>query len=181
MSELHIKLPLTPKVGTIEDNKFASWSGTHGSYSLLPTGAPTFKTDKMLSGSFTFDEMVLNRTVCAKLSNKNKSLVEFTKNTNSALKKTLTKSNSMESFVHYQHYQRLLHEAGSYEQFKISFDKYRRVKPNTMNMDVISVFETDLVVKDCLGDDAPEFILYKVRELCHSVAKNNEVFWDDFW
>lgn len=181
MSELHIKLPLTPKVGVIEDNKFASWSGTHGSYGLPPTQPPTFKTDKMLSGSFSFDEMVLNRTVCAKMTAKNKSLVEFNKTNTNGLKKTMTRSNSSESFVHFKQHQLLMQQYGSLEQFRSSFIKYPPKKFKTSNVDVISVYDAELVVKDCLGDDAPEFILYKVRELCFHYAINGEVSWDDFW
>jgi hypothetical protein len=179
-------LPLTPKVGTIEDGKFDGWSGAHATYQRTPVNATSWQTDKMASGSFTFDEMVLNRTVCKTMMNKNKSLVEFKGRAGSAgapdFKKTLAKSSSMESFVDYRKFQSLMKEYGSNDQFYTSFQRFLKPKPYNPSYrpEVISAFETDFVVKNCLGDDAPEFILYKVREFGQSVAIQGEITWDEF-
>lgn len=178
-------LPLTPKVGTIEDGKFEGWSGTHGGYHRTPANGTAWQTDKMLSGSFTFDDMVLNRSVCKTMMTKNKSLVEFkgkAASSNGDLKKTLTKSSSAEAFVDYRKFQDLMRDYGSNDQFYTSFQRFLKPRPNNpvFRPEVISVYETDFVVKNCLGDDAPEFILYKVREFGQSVAIQGEISWDEF-
>lgn len=178
-------LPLTPKVGVIEDGKYDGWSGTHAGYPRTPLNSTTWQTDKMLSGSFTFDEMVLNRSVCKTMMNKNKSLVEFKGRAGSAggdLKKTLSKSSSTESFVDYRKFQTLMREFGSDDQFYSSFQKFIKPKPYNpvFRPEVISLYETDFVVKNCLGDDAPDFILYKVREFSQSVAVQGELTWEEF-
>jgi hypothetical protein len=73
-----------------------------------------------------------------------------------------------------------LEEKGSYDQFQRSFDKFLQKNPNIPNTEVVTVHNITLIVKDCLGADTPDFILYKFKELGFSTAANNELNWDGF-
>lgn len=173
------RLPLTPKVGEVPPNvdKFASWSGNFGYYPRAATATPQFKTDKMLSGSFNLDDLILNRTVCSRLSNKNKSLVEYKSSAQvEDNHKMFTRSNCFESHVFHKRYRQLMNERGSPEHFRGSFEKFR-----VNGRDCVSFYEIDLVVKDCLGNDAPEFIVGKFKDFSSSFAMRGEINWKDFW
>lgn len=174
------RLPLTPKVGEVSPgaDKFASWSGPYGYYPRAATASPQFKTDKMLSGSFNLEELVLNRTVCTRLLNRNKNLVEF-KSTeglgDSGMRKSYSRSNCFETYVHHGHFRELMAQRGTEEGFRESFLRFQK-----LGADCVSYYEIDLLVKDCLGDDAPEFIISKFKEFASSYAVRGELFWRDF-
>lgn len=178
----HNQMPLTPKVGEVKpgEEKYSSWSGTHGYYQRTGMQSQAFKTDKMLSPAFTFEDIVLNRTVNSRMLSRNKSLVEF-KGSRTGAAKTLSKTNSLESFVDFKDCQTLLRERGSYEQFRESFDKFLRQNPKTPGSEVVEIHDIGLMVQDCLGEKTPDFIVYKFRELCYGCVVNNEIFWDAFW
>lgn len=174
-----VRLPLTPKVGEVPPDveKFASWSGTHGYYPRAATATPQFKTDRMLNDSFNLDDLILNRTVCSRLLNKNKSLVEY-KSTSGmdSEQRTLSRSNTFETHVFHKRYLELLCEHDRTEKFREAFSKYQR-----NGNDSVSFYEIDLLVKDCLGNDAPEFIIGKFKEFGSSVTVRGEIQWKDFW
>jgi hypothetical protein len=180
----HTQYPLTPKVGTLESGKFDGWSGTHASYGRVSAQSAGWQSDKMLSGSFTFDDMILNRSVCQTMLKKNKSMVEYKGKKPGAdfdLRRTLSRSTSQENFVDFKRYQKLMHDFGTDDQFYSSFQIYLKSKPYSPanRPEVISLYETDFVVRNCLGDDAPDFILYKVKEFAFSVAVQGELTWDE--
>jgi hypothetical protein len=76
--------------------------------------------------------------------------------------------------------QQLLRERGSYEQFRESFDRFLRERPNVPGTEVVDIYQIGLMVQDCLGEKTPDFIVYKFRELCHGCSRNNEIHWSDF-
>lgn len=110
-----------------------------------------------------------------------------------------------EHFIHHRHYLHQLKEYGSTEALERSFHKFLKYDPSnafafsktfqtinnqtstptgTLTLDVtqprISLFDIDLVVKDCIGDDVPEFVLDKLKILGNSVAIHGEITWKDF-
>jgi hypothetical protein len=178
----HNQLPLTPKVGEVkpDEEKYLSWSGNHGYYQRSSLRSQAFKTDKMLSPAFTFEDIVLNRTVNSRMMSRNKSLVEF-KGSRTGAAKTLSRTNSLESFVDFHDCRRLLQESGNYDQFRVSFERFLRERPNVPNTEVVEIHSIGLMVQDCLGEKTPDFIVYKFRELCYGVAVNNEIYWNEFW
>ncbi len=179
----HTQMPLTPKVGEVkpDEEKYLSWSGSHGYYQRSNMRSQAFKTDKMLCPAFTFEDIVLNRTVNSRMTSRNKSLVEFKGSRTGAGAKTLSRTNSLESFVNFQDCQQLFRERGTYEQFRESFDRFLRDKPNVPGAEVVEIHQIGLLVQDCLGEKTPDYIIYKFRELSYSVAVNNEIYWNDFW
>jgi len=178
-------MPLTPKIGIPEEDKFSSWSAPHGTY-LRDSVAPNyFKTDKMLSNSISKQDLLESITVMSQLYKTNKNQVEFKgrKTTPGSLSSsgsfattTLSRSNTMESFVDYKSSLNLMKEVGTSNNFARSFQKYLKTNNNQDNasQEVISLFDTDLVVRDCLGENAPEFIVEKFKELNNSVAVHGE-------
>lgn len=182
------RLPLTPKIGEIPPNqeKFAGWSSSCGYYPRAATANNPFKTDQMMNSSFNLDDLVLNRTICSQLCNRNKNLVEFKRPLTDSEQEGLSphevkvspmrKSNAYETHVYYHQNQILFHERGNPLYFQRSFLKYQK-----LGSDGISFYEIDLVVKDCLGQDVAEFIISKFKEFGGSYAIRGEIFWDDFW
>lgn len=183
-SASHVQMPLTAKVGEVapESEKYLSWSGTYGYYGRISTSGQAFQTEKMANPAFTVKDIELNRTVNSRLMNKNKSLVEFkSTRTNNILQNTLSRTNSVESFVDFKDTQSMLRDYGTPEQFRPSFERYLRQNPNIPGSEVVAVHSIGLMVKDCLGPQVPDFIIYKFKELSIGAAINGEVYWDDFW
>lgn len=180
------RLPLTGKVGEVPEHmeKFASWSGSFGYYNRARTATPAFQTDKMLSGSFNLEDLILNRTVCSRLSNKNKSLVEYKSSGGlNGERPVFNRTNATETHVYHQRFRDFMKEHGTPENFYESFKRFQKLHAKTYDakIECISFYEVDLVVKDCLGDDAPEFIIGKFKEFCSSFTVRGEVYWKDFW
>jgi hypothetical protein len=174
-------LPLTQKIGSIapDGEKFASWSGPIGYYPRASSTSPSFQSDKMLNSSFNLDELILNRSVCSRLMNRNKNLVEF-KSTPGGddLRRSFARSNCIETHVNHAYYREIMNKKGTIENFRKSFTKFRK---HSDEIDSVSFYEIDLMVKDCLGDDAPDLIVSKFKEFCSSYAVRGEVYWKDFW
>lgn len=184
----HLQIPLTPKIGEVRPgaDKYLSWSGKYGYYpDQTSSSNSSFVTEKMLSPAFTLEDLVRNRTINSRQLNRAKSLVEF-KGRSGALTGTMrqsySRSNFFESFVNYKDYQQLMRERGTPEMFKDAFEQHLRARPNHgTDPEVVCIHEVEQVVKDCLGDNCPDFIIYKFRELSIGAAINIELHWSDFW
>ena len=108
----------------------------------------------------------------------NKNQVEFKGKNSGTLsssgsqkKHVFGRTNTMECFVDYKSNLNLMRQCGTIENFDRSFQKYLKTnKLNNAVEDVISLFDTDLVVRDCLGENAPEFIVDKFKEISNSMA-----------
>lgn len=174
-------MPLTPKIGIPEEDKFASWSAPHGSYLRDAVTPNYFKTDKMLSNSITKQDLIENVTLMTHMYKTNKSQVEFKGKTTGSLSSSgsqhlFGRTNSMECFVDYKSNLSLMRQCGTVENFDRSFQKYLKTnKLNNAFEDVISLFDTDLVVRDCLGVNAPEFIVEKFKNISNSVAVHGKL------
>lgn len=187
----HLQIPLTPKIGEMRPggDKYLSWSGKYGYYPNRTSTASnsSFVTEKMLSPAFTLEDLVRNRTINSRQLNRAKSLVEFKGRSNSSgtltgtMRQSYSRSNFFESYVNYKDYQQLMRERGTPEMFKDAFDQHLRARPNGPGTEVVCIHEVEQVVKDCLGDDCPDFIIYKFRELSIGAAINIELHWLDFW
>ena len=177
----HNKLPLTKKVGEVseEDDKFMSWSGSYGYYTRPETVSNPFKTDKMLNGVFDNSEMIHNQTLCTTQREANKSQVEFKAKTGHQ-PKMLGRTSSRDCFVDQRTLSSIMHEKGTLENFEISFDKIYASAPQaagigssgmdtTANRDsrAVSVKSIPAIVSDCMGVNAPDFIVDKFIELCN--------------
>ena len=163
------KLPLAKKVGEVpeDEDKFASWSGSHGYYSRPETVSNPFKTDKMINGTFDKNEMVHNLTLCSTQRDINKSQVEF-KPSSGHDPKMLSKSTSKAYFVDQRELSRIMQDKGTVENFKISFENICASGGQPYSGDpLIPVSQVHKVISDCLGVDAPEFITDKFIELCN--------------
>lgn len=191
---MSLKFPLTSKIGEVppEHDKFAGWSANHGYYNRDPVTTSAFQTEKMMKGTFTKDDLILNKMVTTGMFTKNKSQVEYKGKTGGSSTNLLATSNNFgktniaQHFVDHKHYLRVLRENGSLENWQRSFEKYLKLNPvSTLTRSrelnqIISLFDIDLVVRDCIGEDAPEFILDKFKELGNAVAVHGEVAWSDF-
>lgn len=164
------RLPLTKKVGEVseDEDKFLSWSGSHGYYTRPATVSNPFKTDKMLNSTFDRTEMINNVTLCTTQREMNKSQVEFKPKTGHDLK-MLGRSSSRNYFVDQRWLSRIMEERGTEESFQISFDKVYDGLPDSgpertkyYSIPIRSVRE---VVNDCMGLESPEFIVDKFIEL----------------
>ena len=164
------RLPLTKKVGEVAEGeeKFQSWSGTHGYYTRPATVSNPFKTDKMLSGTFDKDEMINNVSLCTTLRELNKSQVEFKPKTGTDAK-MLGTSSSMSYFVDQKLLSHIMQENGTEEKFHASFDKIYDSLPESgperSKYYSIPVKRVRDVVNDCMGIESPEFIVNKFIEL----------------
>jgi len=164
------RLPLTKKVGEVAEGeeKFQSWSGTHGYYTRPATVSNPFKTDKMLSGTFDKDEMINNVSLCTTLRELNKSQVEFKPRTGNDAK-MLGTSSSMSYFVDQKLLSHIIQEHGTEENFRTSFDKIYDSLPESgperSKYYSIPVKRVRDVVNDCMGLESPEFIVNKFIEL----------------
>lgn len=187
----HTKVSLTEKIGVPEKDKFESWSRIPGYYKRDTVNTNTFKTDKQfMNDSLSTDELLLNRSIVQTMVNKNKKLVEFNSNKKVSVK-TLSRSSSTESFVNYKKYFQIFQTKGTPEQFYKSFQKYLKY-PNqnefsssgkillSPEIETISVFDIDLVIRDCIGEDAAEFIINEFKELATSLAVHCLLKWSDF-
>jgi hypothetical protein len=191
-------MPLTPKVGEVppESEKFASWSNSCGYYTRDPVQSSVFQTEKQMKGGFTKEDLIQNRTICNKMFTTNKSQVEF-KGKNNGATGTLSRSGSLSNnelsrtmlsrtstsgtFIDHKYYRSIMEEQGSMDNFEKSFFNYIKPKPtNQFRSDVISLFDLDLIVKDCLGENVPEFMIDKFKELGNAVAVHGEIIWTDF-
>jgi hypothetical protein len=91
-----------------------------------------------------------------------------------------------DNFVNYQQYLTILKDKtinGSLDAFEKAFEKYLKFCPSSSIRDslgVISLFDIDLVVKDVLGNDCPEYIINRFKELGNSHAVHGEIGWNDF-
>lgn len=167
------KLPLAKKVGEVpeDEDKFLSWSGSHGYYTRPATVSNPFKTDKMINGVFETSEMIHNVSLCTTQRELNKSQVEF-KPKSGYDPKMLGRSTSKAYFVDQRTLSKIMTEQGTVEQFQISFDKVYDSLPEAGGPERGEYYSIPLknvpaVVNDCMGVEAPEFIVDKFIELCN--------------
>jgi hypothetical protein len=163
-------LPLAKKVGEVgeDEDKFLSWSGSHGYYSRPQTVSNPFKTDTMLNSSFDLKEMVHNQTVCTLQRELNKSQVEFKPKTGNDAK-MLGVTSSMSSFVDQRSMSQLVKERCTEDNFRQSFIKVLQ-SAQAKDIDNVSLLLKNVpaVVVDCLGvNPAPEFVVDKFTELAN--------------
>jgi hypothetical protein len=161
------KLPLAKKVGEVpeDEDKFHSWSGNHGYYTRPETVSNPFKTDKMLNSTFDKSKMIENVTLCTTQREINKSQVEF-KPKSGHEPKMLGKSSSRASFVDQRTMSSIMHENGTVENFKTAFDKVSTYHGYGTEPS-IPIKSVGSVVSDCMGTEAPEFIVDKFVEACN--------------
>jgi hypothetical protein len=187
-----LKFPLTDKIGEVplDQDKFTSWGNAPGYYPRETVSSSNFQTEKMMKGTYSKEDAVDGRMLSTQMFMKNKSQVEFkgkmggsTRNlsySTSTFGKTIVSQN----YVDHKHFLQLMKEKGATENFRRSFEKYIKLNPTSTLKDtgdtLISLFDVDLVVKDCLGDETPEFILDKFKELGNSFAVHGELAWKDF-
>lgn len=169
------KLPLAKKVGEVseDDDKFLSWSGSHGYYTRPSTVSNPFQTDKMLNGTYNRDEMIHNATLCTTQREINKSQVEFKKKTVND-PKMLGKSASRNFFVNQRQLNHIMQDRGTVENFQVSFDKVHEetylVNTDRGELHSIQIKHVPDVVNDCLGVDSPEFIMDRFVELSNKYS-----------
>jgi hypothetical protein len=100
----------------------------------------------------------------------------------------LGKTTISDNFINYQQYLTILKDRtmnGSLEAFEKAFETYLKFAPSSSTfvhdkLGVISLFDTDLVVKDVLGNDCPDYIINRFKELGNSYAVHGEIGWKDF-
>jgi len=179
------RFPLTKKVGEVpeDEEKFLSWSGPYGYYQRPDAVTNPFKTDKMYSDTVDVEEMKFNKTLSSTLRDLNRSQVEF-KPKRSTDARLLGTTSSMASFVPQRKINEIMKTAGTLENFKTSFEKIcneREIQglPSS-HAYVISLQYIPMIISDCLGREAPEFIVDKFVELSrkHSVA--GRISWTQF-
>lgn len=167
------RLPLTKKVGEVseDEDKFLSWSGSHGYYTRPDTVSNPFKTDKMINGVFENSEMIHNVTICTTQREMNKSQVEF-KPKSGHDPKMLGRSSSKACYVDQRTLSKIMSDNGTVENFQVSFDKVYDSLPGAVGPERGEYYSIPLksvpaVVSDCMGVEAPEFIVDKFVELCN--------------
>lgn len=177
------KLPLAKKVGEVpeDEDKFSSWSGTHGYYTRPDTVSNPFKTDKMLNGTFDKSKLIDNVTLCTTLREINKSQVEFKPRTGHD-PKMLGKSSSRTYFVDQRTLSSIMKEQGTEEKFQVSFEKFSNASGWQGNGEELSVpiKSVAAIVNDCMGTEAPEFIVDKFVELCNRNSAGGRITWSKF-
>lgn len=179
MSELHIKLPPTPKIGETPEgtSKFDSWAGVSGYYKRPETNFNPYMTDKMLAGGPTPEEASFNASLCASMRVTNKSKVDV-KRVNSLESKEFTKSQNMENYIDQRSWSKKLNDF-DYDSFRDSFFLY--MEGDSLSEDG-SVFTKNIakVVKHALSNDTPEFILDKFTVLSRKFAVEGRIAWSAF-
>ena len=134
---LNIKLPPALKIGITPEgkSKFDSWSGSSGYYRRPETSFNPYKTDKMLSGSISIDDLKFNASLCTSMRISNKSKVEVKRSGSLAPvePKCLGKSNSMNSFIDQRTWSQILTEFGNYETFLNAFNIFLCDQNNLIN------------------------------------------------
>jgi hypothetical protein len=175
------KLPLARKVGEVPENedKFNSWSGTHGYYTRPETVSNPFKTDKMLNQSFDKSKLVDNVTLCTTLRELNKSQVEFKPST-ATDSKIMSRSSSRATFVDQRTMSCIMKERGTEDNFMSSFERVSGGSAAYGDDMSIPLKHVSAVVNDCMGTEAPEFIVDKFVELCNRNSAGGRITWSRF-
>lgn len=175
------RLPLARKVGEVPEyeDKFASWSGTHGYYTRPDTVPNPFKTDKMLNSAFDKSKLVENVTLCTTLRELNKSQVEFKPRTATDAK-IMSRSSSHATFVDQRTMSAIMRERGTVDNFYCSFERVSCGWGSSGEDVSVPVKHVGAVVNDCLGSDAPEFIVDKFIELCNRNSAGGRITWSRF-
>lgn len=169
------------KVGEVPENeeKFHSWSGVHGYYTRPETVSNPFKTDKMLNSTFDKSKMIENLTLCATQREINKSQVEFKPRT-AYEPKMLGRSTSSANFVDQRTLSSIMHEKGKEEYFQESFERVSGSSLENGEDISVSIKSIPAVVNDCMGTDAPEFIVDKFVEVCNKNSAGGRITWSKF-
>jgi hypothetical protein len=180
------RFPLTKKVGEVpeDEEKFLSWSGPYGYYRRPDAVTNPFKTDKMYSDTVDVEEMKFNKTLSSSLRDLNRSQVEF-KPKRATDARLLGTTSSMASFVPQRKINDIMKTNGTLQNFQTLFEKIcneREIQglPSSHDTYFISLQFIPMIVSDCLGREAPEFIVDKFVELSrkHSVA--GRISWAQF-
>ena len=174
-----MQLPLCPKIGEVPDgqDKFQSWSGNYGYYRRNDTQSNPYKTDKTLNETFDTDALQLNKTLCASMAYTNKSQVNK-KGPGVAVEShiCLSRTNSMESFVSQREWFKIFEERGSPERFSDCFAAFA-LPDRQLLMPVAKIAK---LVKMCIGDDCPKFILDRFIEKANRSSLNGLISWESF-
>lgn len=193
----------------LDQDKFASWSGNHGYYPREPINQSNFRTEKDITGKFSTADLIENKLLVTKMFTKNKASVEFkgktlngsggggssgflntttapSSSTLALQTNTFTKTIQQNHFVNAHQSLKTFQTIGTLDNFEKSFQKFIKLKPSNSlkpeaeNNPIASLFDVDLIVKDCLGEDISEFIIEKFKDFANSIAKHGEIYWKDF-
>jgi hypothetical protein len=183
MAEYQIKLPPTSKIGETPEgrSKFDSWHGNSGYYKRPETYLDPYKTDKMMCVGPTDEEAITNATLCATMRASNKSKVDV-KRTNGTVAQEFTKSQNMENYIDQRSWSKKLLDY-DYDSFRDSFFLFLEedAKTNLASSDdfSISVWTKNVpkIVKHCLGNDVPEFIIDRFAVLSRKYNNEGRISW----
>eukprot|EP01038_Epipyxis_sp_PR26KG_P010114 gene10114-13593_t len=167
----------------MNESKFSSWAGSHGSYKPANVTTSPYKTDKMLSGCFTTEELIHNKKMLKKLSELNKSNVVKGKSQSAGYDPRLTKSTSTESFFNQRSWVNALKERCTLENLIKGFNDFITDESsfitNTQQRGYIHHRNIRKALYAALGDDIPEFIIDKFEILCRRELREDLLAWVD--
>ena len=182
---LEIPPALSPGVTVQQRNsKFGNWNGTYGYYQRDSTRLDPFVTDNMRSMVYNMNDLRASKNICSTMRIANKSQVvrvdgpktekirpsylrnsvshgtfqDFVGKQKDAWKKVSSSNDFREAFLEYAENQDSLAEDESY----------------------ITMPNVPRVVRSCLGDDTPTFVLEKFCKLSKQAEVEMRVYWADF-
>lgn len=182
MAEHQIKLPPTAKIGETPEgtSKFGSWHGSSGYYKRPDTSLDPYKTDKMMQAGPSSEESLNNYTLCSTMRASNKSKVSVNR-TQDTVAKEFTKSQNMENYIDQRSWSKNLLNY-DYDSFRDSFFLFTEDDVNLLEDGNISVWTRSIpkIVKHCLGNDTPEFIIDRFSVLSRKYNNEGRISWDAF-
>lgn len=177
---MEITLPPTRNIGEHPDgaSKFAAWAGTSGYYRRPETLSNPYKSDKMISGCYTTEELKTNVSLCHTMAHSNKSKVVDNRKATGLKATEFTRSQAMDAFQDQRDWSRklLAEDQSSFEQ---SFREYA-IEENTDFSMTVWTRNVAKVVKLNLGSSVPEFIHDRFSVLSRKYADEGRISWISF-
>jgi len=164
------------------DNKFYVWATGYGNpaserkehgYYRRENKSSGFRTDKFKD--YNEDEWKRSSILCNNMMMTNRNqVVRDTSGGPSVQPPSLARSVSSATFIDFMNFKGLDPEQVQ-ESMKAAFESFARESDGTISLD-----DAKKVVKMCIGDDTPEFILDKFSVLCWKISAAQRIYWVDF-
>lgn len=166
------------------ENKFYVWETnydannehTYGYYYRQPAEASTYQTDMKIKSKYNKDEWNSSALICSAMMKSNRSQVvrNDASFTETHRPKALLRTNSSESFVNFLSWNDTDIESMR-SRMKDAFESFMDENSHA------SVKDVRKIVKQALGDDAPNFVVDKYCVLAWKASAGGRITWNDFY